>query len=98
MSSWHGAVVVPALLTFCTDSLWSPEHRADMHARCHGYGLIKLHSPSGSEPWIYGLCTCACHTAKRANELQDNLDRWEWLAAHRAPLNRSPDRWMNQKQ
>lgn len=97
MSSWHGGVVKPALLAFCDDSLWSPQHRTDMHSRCNGYALIALHEPSGSGPWTYGVCTCPCHVAKRASIAQDNLDRWEWWSTHRAPLNQSPDRWMSAK-
>jgi hypothetical protein len=97
MSSWHGAVDKPALLAFCDDSLWSPASRADMHARCHGRSLIKFHSASGSEPWVYGVCVCPCHIEKRKNIARDNADRWEWWRAHRAPMNRSKDRWMNSK-
>ena len=97
MSSWHGAVIKPALLAFCDETLWASENRADMHRRCHGYTLIKLHEPSGSGPWTYGLCTCPCHVAKKAAIAQENAERWEYWTRNRAPLNSSPDRWMQTK-
>lgn len=61
----------------CDDSLWSPEHRADMHRRCHGYTLIQFHEPSGSGPWTYGQCTCACHTGQRELVAEDNAIAWQ---------------------
>lgn len=97
MSSWHGGVVIPALLAFCDDNLWLPASREEMHRRCHGYSLITFHAPSGSGPWTYGLCTCPCHAKQKEQEAKDNRERWEYLIANRAPLDHSPDRWMQTK-
>jgi hypothetical protein len=58
----HERIEVPALLAFCDPKLWE---RGPYHSSCYGRSIVKFHEPSGTGPWLVGICTCPCHVKGR---------------------------------